>query len=205
MVRKAACMRLRLGACDYMRMSSAIQVINIAGWLQNSVQPEWTFLLPLSLVWLSHAVIYCLSLGCLMGDANWPPFPLSSAQMKRFPPSCDGACHNLIRQIKKLTAVTLSSFEAPCLISYNDDFSSLKPLQCTAKHNTWEGRLLQLCAVCVTSECLWSVKSSVLLYFKLYMKIFLLSRAKFQFMPNFSKFPFLHWFNYVNLMFAYIF
>lgn len=89
-----------------------IQVINVAGWLQNSVQPEWTFLLPLSLVWLSHAVIYCLSLGCLMVDANWPPFPLSSAQMKRFPPSCDGACHNLIRQIKKLTAVTLSSFEA---------------------------------------------------------------------------------------------
>lgn len=95
-----------------MRASSAIQVINVAGWLQNSVQPERTFLLPLSLVWLSHAVIYCLSLGCLMVDANWPPFPLSSAQMKRFPPSCDGACHNLIRQIKKLTAVTLSSFEA---------------------------------------------------------------------------------------------
>lgn len=95
-----------------MRMSSAIQVINVAGWLRNSVQPEWTFLLPLSLVWLSHAVIYRLSPGCLMVDANWPPFPLSSAQMKRFPPSCDGACHNLIRQIKKLSAVTLSSFGA---------------------------------------------------------------------------------------------
>lgn len=95
-----------------LHMLSAIQVINVAGWLQNSVQPEWTFLLPLSLVWLSHAVTYCLSLGCLMVDANWPPFPLSSAQMKRFPPSCDGTCHNMIRQIKKLSAVTLSSFEA---------------------------------------------------------------------------------------------
>lgn len=61
------------------------------------------------------------------------------------------------------------------------------------------------CCSCVTSECLWSVKSSILLYFNLYMKIFLLSRAKFQFMPNFSKFPLLHWFNDVNLMFAFEF
>lgn len=38
-----------------------------------------------------------------------PPFLLSSAQMKRFsPPSSDGACHDLIRQIKKLSAGTLS-------------------------------------------------------------------------------------------------
>lgn len=95
-----------------LHMSSAIQVIHVVGWLQNSVQPGWTFLLPLSLVWLSHAVTHCLSLGCLMVDANWPPFPLSSPQMKRFPPSCDGTCHNMIRQIKKLSAVTLSSFEA---------------------------------------------------------------------------------------------
>lgn len=91
---------------------SAVRVINVAGWLRNSVQPGWTFPLPLSLVWLSHAVTYCLSLTCLMVDANWPPFPLSSAQMKRFPWPCDGACHNTIRQIKKLSAVTLSSFEA---------------------------------------------------------------------------------------------
>lgn len=49
-----------------------------------------------------------------MVDANWPPFPLSSAQMKRSP-FCDGACHNLIRQIKKLSAVTLSSFPASAL------------------------------------------------------------------------------------------
>lgn len=150
--------QLHLGACNCIHVSSAIQVINVAGRLQNSVEPERTFLLPLSLVWLPYAVIYYLSLGCLIGDANWPSSPLSSAQMKRFPPSCDGACHNLIRQIKKLTAVTLSSFEAPSLISYNDDFSFLKPLQCSAKYNTWEGRLLQLCDMnaCVTCEVFYS-------------------------------------------------
>lgn len=93
-------------------MLGVTQVINVAERLQNSVQPGWIFLLPLSLVWLSYKVIYCLSPGCLTLDANWPPFPPSPAQMKRFPASCDGACHNLIRQIKKLSAVTLSSFRA---------------------------------------------------------------------------------------------
>lgn len=79
----------------------------------DAVRPERAPLLPPSLVWLSRTVIYRLSPACLMADANWPPFPLSSAQMKRFPASCDGACHNLIRQIKKLTAITLSPFRAP--------------------------------------------------------------------------------------------
>lgn len=132
-----------------MCMSSAIQVINVAGWLQNSVRPEWTFLLPLSLVWLSHAVIYCLSLGCLMVDANWPPFPLSSAQMKRFPASCDGACHNLIRQIKKLAAVTLSSFEA--LASSAIMIIFLHWNHCSALPNTIFNRVCCCsCAICVT-------------------------------------------------------
>lgn len=147
-----------------MRASSAIQVINVAGWLQNSVQPERTFLLPLSLVWLSHAVIYCLSLGCLMVDANWPPFPLSSAQMKRFPPSCDGACHNLIRQIKKLTAVTLSSFEAlasSAIMIFFSFFFCLHWNHCRALPNTILNRACRCSwAVCVTylNVCdLWSL------------------------------------------------
>lgn len=131
-----------------MRKSSAIQVINVAGWLQNSVQPERTFLLPLSLVWLSHVVIYCLSLGCLIVDANWPPFPLSSAQMKRFPPSCNGACHNLIRQIKKLSAVTLSSFQG--LASSAIMIIFLHWNHCSALQNAVRKRARCCsCAVCV--------------------------------------------------------
>lgn len=143
-------------------------MINVAGWLRKSVRPEWTFLLPLSLVWLPCAVIYRLSPGCLMVDANWPPFPLSPTQMKRFPPSCDGACHNLIRQIKKLTAVTLSSFEAPCLISYNDDFFFFFTEATTAHCKTQY--LRGQAAACMTTECLWSVKSSILLF--QYLKFF---------------------------------
>lgn len=51
-------------------------------------------------------------MGCPMVDANWPPFHLSFAQMKRFPPSSDGACHYLIQQIKELSLVTLSPHAA---------------------------------------------------------------------------------------------
>lgn len=117
----------------------------------EAARPERAPPLPPSLVWLSRAVKYRLSPACLMADANWPPFRLSSAQMKRFPASCDGACHNLIRQIKKLTAVTLSPFRAPRLISYNDDFFFFFPHRvrwncCSALPSTilWEGRLLRL-------------------------------------------------------------
>lgn len=111
-----------LAARHYVHVSSAIYVINVAGWLQNSVRLEHFFCL--SLAWLPRAVIYRLSRSCLTVDANWPPFPLSSAQMKRFPASRDGTCHNVIWQIKKLAAVTLPSSAARCLISDNDDFSS---------------------------------------------------------------------------------
>lgn len=141
-----------------MRMSSAVPVINVAGWSQNSVQPGWTFLLPLSLVWLSHVLIYSLSPACLMVDANWPPFRLSSAQMKRFPESYDGACHNLIRQIKKLTAVTLSSSRA--LASSSIMIIFLQWSRSEALPNTILKRAPCCgCAVCVTDHVcdLWSL------------------------------------------------
>ncbi len=51
-------------------------------------------------------------MGCPMVDTNWPPFHLSFAQMKRFSPSSDGACHYLIQQIKELSLVTLSPHAA---------------------------------------------------------------------------------------------
>lgn len=121
--------RPHLTVHHYVHVSSVIYVFNVAGWLQNLVRLEHFSCL--SLAWLPCAVIHRLSRSCLTVDANWPPFPLSSAQMKRFPASRDGTCHNVIWQIKKLTAVTLPSSAARCLISDNDDFSSP---QLTAKH-----------------------------------------------------------------------
>lgn len=139
------------------------QVINVAGWLRKSVRPEWTSLLPLSLVWLSYVVIYCLSPGCLMVDANWPPFPLSSTQMKRF-------LRRVMEHVTIWSDKLKSSLLSHCHHSKPPASSAIMMIflhwrNCSALQNTILKRAgCCICAVCVTTECLWSVKSSILLF-----------------------------------------